>query len=83
MLPGVFVLCPAWAQVSAPPLAGETRLRGGPSQRKIHAPLIRQLAYDTVGKELDKLHLLTGNRPLPIQQLDKQHLNEPIFSKLA
>ncbi|WP_339254816.1 hypothetical protein [Paenibacillus sp. FSL P2-0136] len=45
--------------------------------------MTRQLAYDAGGKELDKLHLLTGNGPMPGQQLDKQHLNEPVSPKLA
>ncbi|WP_405109172.1 hypothetical protein MHH28_30775 [Paenibacillus sp. FSL K6-1217] len=66
------------------PLAGETPLVGrGPASLSVMRRMTRQLAYDAGGKKLDKVHLLSGNRPLPKQQLDKQHLNEPNSSKQA
>ncbi|ETT77648.1 hypothetical protein C173_03994 [Paenibacillus sp. FSL R7-277] len=80
---GCFCVVPGMGTGNTP-LAGETPLRGrGPASVSFTRRMTRQLAYDAGGKELDKLHLLTGNGPMPGQQLDKQHLNEPVSPILA
>ncbi|WP_341187686.1 hypothetical protein [Paenibacillus sp. FSL H7-0756] len=61
---GCFCVVPGVGAGNTLPLAGETPAKGeGQASVSYTRLMIMPLAYDAGGKELDKVHLLSGNRP--------------------